>query len=151
MDLRPPPSKRPRLAKDLSTQTSDPTEVRYKRPAFLSSFARPVSPPLRPSSRQSLSSVTPKSASPIVADVVSVPKQDEDLNSGKEDAGLSPLGSLSIASPFQLTRIRDLPEYCNVDTVTLFDLLDNVMIKEAWIFNFLFDVDWIMTHFDPDI
>ncbi|KAG9886336.1 phospholipase D/nuclease, partial [Aureobasidium melanogenum] len=54
-------------------------------------------------------------------------------------------------SPFQLTRIRDLPASANVDTVTLSDILGDPMIKEQWQFNFLLDIDFIMSHFDEDV
>ena len=50
----------------------------------------------------------------------------------------------SIPSPFKLTHIRDLPADQNVDAVRLKDILGDVMIKECWQFNFLFDVDWLM-------
>ncbi|RPB09609.1 phospholipase D/nuclease [Morchella conica CCBAS932] len=56
-----------------------------------------------------------------------------------------------LASPFQLTWIRDLPDSDNVDAISIHDILGDVMIKEAWIFNFLIDVDWVMNQFDPDI
>ncbi|KAK5055982.1 hypothetical protein LTR84_012532 [Exophiala bonariae] len=56
-----------------------------------------------------------------------------------------------IASPFKLMLIRDLPSSQNRDTISLHDVLGNPLIKEAWIFNFCFDVDWMMTHFDPDV
>ncbi|CAD0106213.1 unnamed protein product [Aureobasidium uvarum] len=54
-------------------------------------------------------------------------------------------------SPFQLTRIRDLPASANVDTVTLSDILGDPMIKEQWQFNFLLDIDFIMSHLDEDV
>lgn len=49
-----------------------------------------------------------------------------------------------LASPFQLTWIRDLPDSDNIDAIRIHDILGDVMIKEAWIFNFLIDVDWVM-------
>lgn len=49
-----------------------------------------------------------------------------------------------LASPFQLTKIRDLAPHQNVDTVELKDILGNPMIKECWNFNFLFDLDFVM-------
>jgi tyrosyl-DNA phosphodiesterase-1 len=49
-----------------------------------------------------------------------------------------------IASPFQLTKIRDLAPYQNVDTIELKDILGDPMIKECWNFNFLFDLDFVM-------
>jgi tyrosyl-DNA phosphodiesterase-1 len=56
-----------------------------------------------------------------------------------------------IASPFKLTRIHDLPSSENVDTVSLHDILGNPLIKEAWVFNYCFDVDWLMDFFDSDV
>ncbi|KAI9729759.1 MAG: hypothetical protein M1834_006710 [Cirrosporium novae-zelandiae] len=55
-----------------------------------------------------------------------------------------------LSSPIQLTKIRDLPASCNLDTVNLKDILGDPLIKECWQFNFLFDVDFLMKHFDED-
>lgn len=52
--------------------------------------------------------------------------------------------SRHVASPFQLTKIRDLAPHQNVDTVELRDILGDPMIKECWNFNFLFDLDFVM-------
>jgi tyrosyl-DNA phosphodiesterase-1 len=49
-----------------------------------------------------------------------------------------------IASPVQLTRIRDLAPHQNADTVQLKDILGNPLIRECWNFNFLFDIDFVM-------
>jgi len=54
-------------------------------------------------------------------------------------------------SPFSLMSIRDLPPSQNKDTVSLHDILGNPLIKEAWVFNYCFDIDWMMTHFDVDV
>ncbi|KAK6007070.1 hypothetical protein QM012_006078 [Aureobasidium pullulans] len=59
--------------------------------------------------------------------------------------------TITQASPFQLTNIRDLPASANVDTVTLSDILGDPMIKEQWQFNFLLDIDFIMSHLDEDV
>ncbi|KAF2098873.1 phospholipase D/nuclease [Rhizodiscina lignyota] len=56
-----------------------------------------------------------------------------------------------IPSPISLTRIRDLPEECNIDTVTIDDILGDPLIKEAWIFNFLFDIPFIISCLDSDV
>ncbi|KAF2626472.1 phospholipase D/nuclease [Macroventuria anomochaeta] len=56
-----------------------------------------------------------------------------------------------IASPLQLTRIRDLAPHQNVDTVELKNILGDPMIKECWNFNFLFDLDFVMQQFDEDV
>jgi tyrosyl-DNA phosphodiesterase-1 len=56
-----------------------------------------------------------------------------------------------IHSPFRLTRIRDLPQKGNKDTITIHDILRDPMIRECWQFNFLFDIDFVMGALDPDI
>ncbi|TDZ40563.1 putative tyrosyl-DNA phosphodiesterase [Colletotrichum spinosum] len=55
-----------------------------------------------------------------------------------------------IKSPFQLTRIRDLPDAANKDAVGLKDILCDPLIAECWEFNFLHDVHFLMSHFDQD-
>lgn len=56
-----------------------------------------------------------------------------------------------VPSPISLTRIRDLPQDCNLDTVTLRDILGDPLIKEAWIFNYLHNIPFIMSALDPDV
>ncbi|KAJ5924049.1 hypothetical protein N7466_008236 [Penicillium verhagenii] len=58
-----------------------------------------------------------------------------------------------ISSPFELTHIKDLPdkEGLNDDTVKLRDILGHPLIKECWQFNYLFDVDFMMSNFDQDV
>lgn len=56
-----------------------------------------------------------------------------------------------MSSPFKLTTIRDLADTSNRDTISLKDILGNPLIKEAWVFNFCFDIDWMMQYFDPDV
>jgi len=56
-----------------------------------------------------------------------------------------------VPSPFQLTKIRDLPLELNRDTVTLRDLLGDPLISECWQFNYLHDVDFLMSAFDEDV
>ena len=51
----------------------------------------------------------------------------------------------------QLTHIRDLPAANNVDTVRLSDILGDPMIRECWQFNYLFDVDFLLSNFDEDV
>ncbi len=54
-------------------------------------------------------------------------------------------------SPFQLTRITDLPPASNVDTITLKDILGDPLISECWEFNYLHDLDFLMDAFDEDV
>ncbi|KAF1945002.1 tyrosyl-DNA phosphodiesterase 1 [Clathrospora elynae] len=56
-----------------------------------------------------------------------------------------------IPSPMQLTRIKKLASCQNIDAVGLRDLLGDPLIKECWNFNFLFDLDFVMQHFDSDV
>ncbi|KAH6673783.1 tyrosyl-DNA phosphodiesterase I [Halenospora varia] len=56
-----------------------------------------------------------------------------------------------ISSPFQLTWIRDLPETSNVEAVTLKDILGDPLISECWEFNYLHDLDFLMSSFDEDV
>lgn len=55
-----------------------------------------------------------------------------------------------LPSPFRLTTIRDLPPESNVEAVSLGDLLGDPLISECWEFNYLHDVDFLMSHFDED-
>ncbi|KAL2263777.1 hypothetical protein VTK26DRAFT_5184 [Humicola hyalothermophila] len=54
-------------------------------------------------------------------------------------------------SPFQLTRICDLPPEKNRDTVTLKGILGDPLISECWEFNYLHDIDFLMNAFDQDV
>ena len=69
-------------------------------------------------------------------------------------------------SPVQLNFIEELPASSNIDTVSLGSILGDPMIKECWLFNYLFDMNFVMfdhrhkrkesiadeyrKHFDPD-
>lgn len=56
----------------------------------------------------------------------------------------------NIPSPVQLNFIQELPASSNIDTVSLGNILGDPMIKECWLFNYLFDIDFVMKHVDPD-
>lgn len=49
-----------------------------------------------------------------------------------------------VQSPFSLNKIPNLPDDCNVDTVSLRDLIGDPLINECWFFDYLYDVDWVM-------
>lgn len=63
-------------------------------------------------------------------------------------AGQSSTPSHPFKSPFRLTEIRDLPPDMNRDTVTLHDILGDPLITECWEFNYLHDIDFLMSAFD---
>ena len=49
-----------------------------------------------------------------------------------------------VPSPVQLNFIEELPAVSNVNTISLGSILGDPMIKECWLFNYLFDMDFIM-------
>lgn len=140
---------------------ADAATVRQQRAAFLASMSRGISPPQSSRSPRDLERAVepfavakhPKSKSMPVFDLTNG-AQPPRLSSLQPTDGpapeIKPIPRL-IPSPFQLTEIRDLPVGSNINTVSLHDILGNPLIKEAWIFNFCFDVDWMMQHFDPDV
>ena len=46
-------------------------------------------------------------------------------------------------SPFRLTRVSDLPDNKNADTVTLTEIIGSPLVRECWFFDYLYDVDWV--------
>lgn len=54
-------------------------------------------------------------------------------------------------SPFQLTRIRDLPPDLNHDTVTLPDLIGDPLLSECWEFNYLHSIAFLLSALDPAV
>ena len=49
-----------------------------------------------------------------------------------------------VPSPVQLNFIEELPAISNVSTISLGSILGDPMIKECWLFNYLFDMDFVM-------
>lgn len=96
----------------------------------------------RPANHQDFIDLTGEDSEQSDATIVdSKPKlKQRELSLTSPRAGLAK----ALPSPFQLTSIRDLPTSENVDTVGIKDILGDVMIKEAWIFNYLVDLDWVM-------
>ncbi|KAH8659164.1 tyrosyl-DNA phosphodiesterase [Tricladium varicosporioides] len=60
-------------------------------------------------------------------------------------------GTKLVSSPFNLTWIRDLPESSNIEAVNLKDILGDPLISECWEFNYLHDLDFLMSSFDEDV
>ncbi|KAJ5176004.1 uncharacterized protein N7482_001881 [Penicillium canariense] len=134
------PSKRARLSPDL-TRGNDVLPDRVSTP--LASLHRPITPPLRARSQQRA----------VSNSACSEPGNDQvgcELNGPTGPKAMQPSRRL-LSSPVQLTHIRDFPEQSNVDTVKLRDILGDPMIRECWQFNYLFDVDFLMSNFDEDV
>jgi len=68
-----------------------------------------------------------------------------------KEAANGPKKPRVLCSPFQLLRARSLPSQNNADTISLHEIFGDPLIREAWIFNFCFNVDWTMQHFDADV
>ena len=49
-----------------------------------------------------------------------------------------------VPSSIQLNFIEELPAISNVNTISLGSILGDPMIKECWLFNYLFDMDFVM-------
>ena len=103
-----------------------------------------ISPP--PKRRRTLGSLHEQSSMPCI-----------DLAEGTDvllDPGLdsSPVGPMepidkvmkTIPSPMKLNFIQEFPASSNVDTLSLGSILGDPMIKECWLFNYLFDVHFVM-------
>lgn len=149
----------------------DPVSIRSKRAAFLSSISRSISPPAMSRSRMTTpredDTVGAQSRGEVAQPVLLHPRKShdqtharfaEDEMSGKSENeetsilnGSMPPPVTVIPSPFRLISTRDLPSSRNTETVSIGDILGNPLLKEAWVFNFCFDVDWLMAHLDPDV
>lgn len=136
------PAKKPKLSSechmptanaDADTSSSTPTEN------GLASLHRSITPP--PSRRRKSSIPTPQEPHPKIQE-----QQQQQQQKQSKPTVLLP-------SPTQLTHIRDLPPSSgnNAETVQLRDILGDPMIRECWQFNYLFDVDYLMSQFDEDV
>ena len=78
-------------------------------------------------------------------DCVSV-KESNSADNPKQNVPVeAPEGPIkTISSPIQLNHVRDLPVKSNIDTLKLSDILGDPMIQECWLFNYLFDIDFVM-------
>jgi tyrosyl-DNA phosphodiesterase-1 len=155
------------------SKPADPRSIRRNRAAFLNSISRSISPPGVLRSGTNSPRHNPPQTDPVVIEIdeednttteplprIRRPRDEMSTKSARNEVSkVEPTKSPQIpngmptviSSPFRLMTIRDLPASQNKDTVSLHDILGNPLIKEAWIFNYCFDIDWMMTHFDPDV
>ncbi|KAI1807209.1 phospholipase D/nuclease [Daldinia bambusicola] len=103
-----------------STEKDDATGKSHKIPASLS---HPISPPRKKRSRE--------------------------RNPTESQIRLTSERTL-IQSPVRLTTVKDLSEESNTGAISLHDILGDPLIAECWEFNFLHDVDFLMSHFNED-
>ncbi|RAK72341.1 tyrosyl-DNA phosphodiesterase 1 [Aspergillus fijiensis CBS 313.89] len=100
-------------------------------------------------------SITPPLSSRFLRDPARPPPAHDSSISSSSSKAQQPcsLGQKVLPSPIQLTHIRDFPPSSgnNVDTVRLRDILGDPLIRECWQFNYLHDVDFLMSQFDEDV
>ncbi|ROW01121.1 hypothetical protein VSDG_02679 [Cytospora chrysosperma] len=98
------------------------------------SLSHPVSPPRRRKLRPQ-----------------ATPAETDESPGESMSSRLTDTGEKTFKSPFQLTWIRDLPAKANTDAVTLSDILGDPLVAECWDFNYLHDIDFLLSHFDQDV
>ncbi|MCJ1283186.1 hypothetical protein MMC26_002513 [Xylographa opegraphella] len=63
----------------------------------------------------------------------------------------TPSGIELIPSPIHLTKVEGLSSALNIDTFSLQDLVGDPLIRECWVFNYLFDVEFLISKLDEDV
>lgn len=130
----------------------NPAEESRKRrnyDVFQSSRDRSISPPPKRHASQTISgtpggkergtlSVVNAAAPSILSSDIS----NKHFKSTKEAKKLQ--SRTYIQSPIQLNFIEQLPTSSNVDCISLGNILGDPMIKECWLFNYLFDIDFVV-------
>jgi tyrosyl-DNA phosphodiesterase 1 len=136
-----PPERRRQRVDGYSFTEHYPTaaDVRSRRSAFLASLDRDVSPPGSPALLEKAELNTRLQLEPEAA-----PTSNSANRPNSQSKTVSSSRPRIVPSAFKLTRIRDLPANANVDTISIRDILGDVMLKEVWFFDFLYDVDWVM-------
>jgi tyrosyl-DNA phosphodiesterase 1 len=134
-----------------SKKNNDDNEHRSKRakldieehgfPTQLRSLKREISPPPKFKRATNSSSTQHSSSSTQISSNVKPDK-------GKQRVLPS---TPTHRTPFRLTRIADLDEASNVDTISLQDLIGRPSLTEVWLFDYLFDMNFVMQNFHPDI
>lgn len=129
-------------------------DLSYGRLTILNT-RRSISPPVR---RKAKGLEFTKGRSALIRESSSLVKEKPSVESitvtsapppfQNDDTSASPIEV--VPSPVQLTAIKDLHASLNIDTISLKDILGDPLIKECWLFNYLFDVDFVMSHFDED-
>lgn len=148
------PSKRRKIESSRSGPEGPQEDLCYGRSTILNP-RRSISPPVRRKEKWPEfiegRSVLIRESSNLVKEMSSVEstKVNSTLSSFQNDETSAYPIDL-VPSPVQLTAVKDLHPSLNIDTISLKDILGDPLIKECWLFNYLFDVDFLMSHFDED-
>lgn len=113
---------------------------------------RPISPPIPRRSHTTQTALKAESSSNVVRATLSQMQEVDSptLPSSSDKPSVCSNFINTMPSPVKLISIKDLPAATNLDTISLQDILGTPLIRECWIFNFLFDVDFVMKQFDED-
>ena len=135
-------------AKFLIMNPAEESRKRRNYDAFQSSRNRSISPP--PKRHAASVYVAPqteetKPTSAVNAAALSIASSDNGNHFSKSthEPKTSQHKSL-FNSPVQLNFIEELPASSNVDCISLGSILGDPMIKQCWLFNYLFDLDFVM-------
>ncbi|KAK6523579.1 hypothetical protein TWF281_001560 [Arthrobotrys megalospora] len=140
--------------KTLGMSSPEPLSKRVKLSSS-SSLNRDISPP--PLRRKANGSVPPvaTSSNHLATPSSSITTPDPGAKSANISAASNPevsnKSTLIISSPFKLTQIRNLPANKNIDAITISDILGSPLIREIWSFNFMHDLEWMVSHLDEDV
>ncbi|MCJ1393354.1 tyrosyl-DNA phosphodiesterase 1 [Xylographa bjoerkii] len=104
------------------------------------SLTRPISPPITTRSQ--------KPSIDLTEEEISLTSGAVAPNSLKQ---LTQSGIQLIPSPIHLTKVEGLSPALNIDTISLQDLVGDPLIRECWVFNYLFDVEFLMSKLDEDV
>jgi tyrosyl-DNA phosphodiesterase 1 len=115
----------------------------------LNSLNRDITPPPRSTGGTPGPALTPKSTGRGKQKVI---QNDGDSTESEDEGPVEKENGVEVVrSPFQLTRIRNLPASHNIDTINLSDIIGDPLIRELWLFDYLFDLDFVMQYLDPDV
>ncbi|CAK7242181.1 MAG: hypothetical protein STHCBS139747_003661 [Sporothrix thermara] len=136
-------TKRARVSRDGLTEKSVTEDVDKNGSFVLESMSTPVSPPRKRSQKKD---VTLESTSVAIEDQ----NLSEEVMPPPSPPPPPPPFQPPFKTPFQLTAIHDLPDSANIDTVTIRDVFGDPHVTECWEFNFLHDLDFLMSAFHED-
>ena len=113
--------------------------------AFQSTRDRPISPP----PKRHASAVSGRQGDGALGVVNAAAPSMSPLDNGDKPSKsikgpIKPQSKTLIQSPMQLNFVEELPASSNVDCISLGTILGDPMIKECWLFNYLFDMDFVM-------
>lgn len=123
--------------------------------AIILNTRRSISPPVR---RKRIRPGLSEGRSVLIRESSNLVKENSSVESNKATRAASsfqndetPASPIDLVpSPVQLIAIKDLHASLNIDTISIKDILGDPLIKECWLFNYLFDVDFVMSQFDED-